>query len=520
MRFSVGVGMKLHPFSIPYRSLERWFVLSAGGVPLGFFIGLHGFAIVALVVLLLVALFAWEVAYYRRFVYDLAPPVFKIKSGVISRREREIPLRRIQNVDINRNLVQRFLGLAVVRLETAGGEISEAHLRFVAFPHAKALQREIRHLKQEGEHPGEVPQPQRSGEVLFELEPIELLVLCLASFDARILGLIAFALPFVAPGVPWEWIPPAPMGALIVAIVAVLIVLASWVTGAFVTYITYHGFRLSRHGEDLQIERGLLSRYDGSVPIDKIQTLTLQDNPLKRVLGYATLKIETAGYSPQQAASEGVQSAVPLARLDRVMRLVGTLDDIEPITLEQAPRRARTRYMIRYALAVLALVGALLVVDLAYGIPEATGVTWYHPAPLALLAPLAGHVRWKHLGYAMQENHVITRSGYWSRHTKIVPYYRIQNAITTETILQRRWDLANLTADTAGSLSLHARSASALDIDAQTAQTVRETIHDRLQAALSSEEVKDLLAGEIGRSVLDEMDETTSSPGGDAHTDP
>lgn len=497
--------MKLHPLSIPYRALERWSMLLAGFVFFGFVGGLNIVAIGVLTVLLFGAIIAWEIAYHKRFEYRLAPPVFEIKSGVVSRREREIPLRRIQNVDINRNVVHRVFNLAMVDLETAGGDATEARLRYVSFPRAKWLQDEIRRLNRDAEdHPGPPDRQETRPEVLFELEPTELLVLSLTSYDARILGLLAFALPFASPGIPWGWIPPAPLGALVIAAAVLALFFASWVTGAFVTFVTYFGFRLSRFGDDLQIERGLLSRYDGSVPMDKIQTLTVQDNPLKRALGYATLRIETAGYSPQQTADEGSQSAVPLARQGRALALARTLEDVAPFELKRPPKRSRTRYMIRYALALSGLVGILFAVETTLGIPDVIGVAWYHPWPLVLLAPIAGHLKWKHRGYATGDAHVITRTGFWNRHTKIVPYYRVQNAISTQTILQRRWALASVTADTAGSFSLKSRSAQALDIDEARAQTLQDSIHDRLQASLARDEVQTLLESEIGRSVLDE----------------
>ena len=158
--------MKLSPLSVPYRVLERGgsllvaaaFIVFSGGSMLD---GLAGpltlFALLGVGVLLLVG---YEVAYYQRYEYELTADTFDIHSGVFARRDREIPLRRIQNVDISRNVVQRVLGLAAVDFETAGGSETEASLRFVSFEEAKRLQREVPRLKRStaGEEPEE-PEP-------------------------------------------------------------------------------------------------------------------------------------------------------------------------------------------------------------------------------------------------------------------------------------------------------------------------------------------------------------------------
>ncbi len=49
-----------------------------------------------------------------------------IRSGILFRNERHVPYARIQNLDAVRNVVHRLLGVAVVRVETGGGQAPEA----------------------------------------------------------------------------------------------------------------------------------------------------------------------------------------------------------------------------------------------------------------------------------------------------------------------------------------------------------------------------------------------------------
>ncbi|MFB6196048.1 MAG: PH domain-containing protein [Haloplanus sp.] len=478
--------MKLSPLSVPYRVVERGaglvftaaILLSGASAALGPVGGLAGIALVGLGVLLLVG---YEITYHRRFEYDLAGDTLDIRSGVVSRRNREIPVRRIQNVDISRNVVQRVLGIAAVDFETAGGSETEASLRFVEFEEAKRLQGEIGRLKRDASE--EETSEADAGEELFALSPRELAIVGALSFDLRIPGLVLVIVSGSVPALSSMLSARSVLLAAGAVAVAVAVVLVSWLGGAAAAVLNYYGFRLTRVGDELQYERGLLRRYDGSIPLDKVQTLTVIDDPLKRRFGYASLRIETAGYTPGGGAGRtGSEAAVPLATRDRVFDLADRIESFGTPTFERPPKRVRRRYAVRYLLALGAVVGALYGVDFLVARP----VPWYAPLPLAAFVPVAAHYKWLHRGYWLGDDHLVTRNGVLRRRIKIVPYYRIQTVIDARTVFQRRWKVATVTADTAGSLSLVGNDAAAVDVDETAADDLRATLPTRLRAALAT----------------------------------
>jgi putative membrane protein len=480
--------MKLSPLSVPYRVLERGgsllvaavFVVFSGGAMLEGIVG--SLTLVALLGLGVLALVGYQVAYYQRYEYELTADTFDIRSGVFARREREIPLRRIQNVDISRNVVQRVLGIAMVDLETAGGSETEASLRFVSFAEAKRLQREVPRMKR-GAEPGTVEEPEPATE-LFALSDRELALVGLLSFDFRVPGLLALLLSGSVP-VASSFLPRVGVAGLagVVAVLVVGVVLVSWVVGAVVAVLNYYDFHLVRAGDELQYERGLLQRYDGSIPFDKLQTLTVEDTPLKRWFGYATLLIETAGYAPGQSSGggRGSEAAVPLAERDRVFALANDIDPFGEPDISRPPKRVRRRYAVRYLIVIAVLTG------LAFGADAVLGLPFPPVLPLLFLVvvPPAAHLKWLHRGYWLGDEHVVTRNGVLKRQTKVVPYSRIQTIIDTRTVFQRRWNLATVTVDTAGSLSLTSGDAAAVDVDEAVADELRTELDERLRVALA-----------------------------------
>ena len=476
--------MRLDSRSVPYRVVENaariagvivFSLLFGGG---GGGNGLAGTLLFVVVGVLAVA--AWETAYVRRFTYQVAGDTFDIQSGVLSRREREIPFERIQNVDIAQNVVQRAIGIAEVRIETAGGGTSEAQLQYVSRSEATRLQELISSRK----HEGTERDPGAPDDILFELEGRELTLLGFTSANFRFFGaiLVLFSVLGSAGAQRTEMAAPEPrMGLILLAgpALAIAALVTLWVVSGVRAVLRYYGFRLLRHEGELRYERGLFQRYNGTIPLSKVQTLMIRENFIARTVGYANLVIETAGYSPGQG-SDSVESAVPIARRDRVFALAETIEDVGDIDFERPPARARIRYLARYTIVVA------IAVALAAGYHAATGNLgdWYLAAALWVLVPPAAHLKWTQLGYHYDDNHIVTRQGFWTRRITIVPYYRVQTVSDSQTVFQRRRNLATLVVDTASSGGFWGGDAVALDIDVDVARNLREECHDRFQKSI------------------------------------
>ncbi|MFC4551497.1 PH domain-containing protein, partial [Halorussus sp. GCM10023401] len=318
------------------------------------------------------------------------------------------------------------------------------------------------------------------GEELFALSAGELALVSVLSFDLRYFSLLAFG-PALFPFVPGV----AELAVFGGVVLAAMLGVGLWALSAAVTFARYYGFRLAQVGDELRYERGLLERYDGSIPMAKVQTLSMGENVLMRRFGYATLAVETAGYGPGQSPSQGSEAAVPLAARERVVSLAREIEPFDGAEFSRPPKRARTRYAFRYVGGSALLVAVLYIAWSLAGRP----LVWYAPfAPLAFVAvaPLAAHLKWANRGYATGENHVFTRNGFWNRTTKVVPYYRVQNVIETQTVFQRRRRLASVLVDTASSAGIGGRVAAAVDLDAEDAAELRELVGEKLQASLAA----------------------------------
>lgn len=494
--------MNLDYRSVPYRILENAYrivglvVISAlfstgdgsqggAGDPGTSFLAFGSFVLLGLT-----AVAVWELAYVKRYEYRISPDTLDISSGVFSRREREIPFDRIQNVDIAQNVFQRALGIAEVRLETAGGGETEARLRYVSRPEATRIQE----IVSERKHGETERDPDDADDALFELDSSELAVLGLTSANFNLFGLVV--LIFVVLGTPVAAEQVSPRLAVLLLLgpaVAALALVVLWILSGVQAVLRYYGFRLVRHEDELRYQRGLFQQYNGTIPLSKIQTLMIRENVIARAVGYGNLAIETAGYAPGQG-NDDVESAVPIAKQARLFKLARTIEDFGDISFTRPPKRARLRYLARYTMVVGVLVAALGVIHLRTGALS----DWYLGVALWLLVPPGAHLKWVNLGYHCEENYVITRSGFWTRQTTVVPYYRMQTVSVSQTVFQRRRRLGTLVVDTASSGGFWGGNAVALDIDIEEASRLHETIHDRFQLSARERQTPNLRTARSG----------------------
>lgn len=479
--------MKLSKISIPYRAGQKLlgiivFTLFAtsgsfASAPISaiagiLFLGIAGILIVA----------GYEYLYWKKFEYTVESDGLKIVSGVISKNDRDIPLKRIQNVDVNRNIVQRLLGISKADIETAGGGSTEASLKYVDYEEAQQLQKKVRELKnrrksdveQEGEEAGKKRDD-------FVLSDKNLTILSLASVDMRIIGAVGFFFSIFggAIGSQMEGVLPQTLGIAAIGAFGILSIGAIWISSAASKFIKFYDFRLQFHDNALEYERGLLNRASGTIPEEKIQDIIIEENLFQRRLGFASLEVETAGYSQQQGEIDtGSETVIPLAKREEVEKFAQEIGGYSEPDLQGIDEKARTRYFHRYALA-----GATLGI-IGFGLSQLLQLSpiVYFPAVLVLLSSRkAAQLKWENIGYCLDEKRVFTRRGFWNRRTYVIPYFRIQNFMETQSIFQRRWDQSTLLLDTAGSVLSFPMI---VDMDKQSAEKLRSELFKNFQESL------------------------------------
>ncbi len=80
---------------------------------------------------------------YANFFYILGDEELIVRHGVFSTERVLIPYAKIQNVNVSRNVLNRILGTATLKIETAGGNPGEAEATIPSVPNFEKVVDEI-----------------------------------------------------------------------------------------------------------------------------------------------------------------------------------------------------------------------------------------------------------------------------------------------------------------------------------------------------------------------------------------
>ncbi|MFN7781939.1 MAG: PH domain-containing protein [Lysobacterales bacterium] len=106
--------------------------------------GLRLLGLLAAVFLILqIAAFLFARASYRRTRYALDAEGLLIQRGVIWQSETRVPRSRVQHTDLNRGPIDRWLGLAELRVHTAGTRLAAVSLGGLREDEARRLRNDL-----------------------------------------------------------------------------------------------------------------------------------------------------------------------------------------------------------------------------------------------------------------------------------------------------------------------------------------------------------------------------------------
>ena len=134
-------------------------------------------------------------------------------------------------------------------------------------------------------------------------------------------------------------------------------------------FIRLYDFRLTRIREDLRTEYGLFTRVTATVPIRRVQKITVRAGPLHRWLERTTVRVETAGGAGGKSAAHAREWLAPLLReQDLPALLQGVLPgfDVAALTWQPVHPRAFAR-AVKPGLVVTAVVTLVAAVAIGWG---------------------------------------------------------------------------------------------------------------------------------------------------------
>jgi putative membrane protein len=236
----------------------------------------------------------------------------RIETGLLRRDSRQLPIARIQAVDLVRPFLARMLGLAELRVRLAGSGDADGRLAYLPEQAAEALRARLL-----ATHHGLDPATPEPAESVVTSVPTGRLAGA-ALIPAAQLAVLAV----VVGGVTAAVVPGGLLGAG--ALLIWLLIICGAIAWRRVS--TQYAFTVAASPDGVRIRRGLLGTVAETIPVARIQAVRMIEPLFWRPLHWCRLEVDVAGrlgHDRPEGTGEVRKALLPVGRRDQAGRLLG-----------------------------------------------------------------------------------------------------------------------------------------------------------------------------------------------------
>ena len=281
--------------------------------------------LVLLGIVLIAGLVKWLVTRWA-----LDGQTLRIETGLFKRDARQLPLSRIQAVDVVRPFLARMFGLAELRVRLAGSGRSNGRLAYLAEPVAVDLRARLL----AGHHGLDLATPEPAVRPVATVPANQLVVsavLTPASFVAALLVAAIIALPEIS------------RAAAATTVGFLVVYLIGFARQLWRRVVDQYGFAVGVAPDGLRVRRGLFSTVSETIPYARVQAVRKVEPLLWRPLKWCRLEVDVAGSAGQEQGGRSAKltrSLFPVGQVDVADQLFSSLLGLRQFPLSKPPERA------------------------------------------------------------------------------------------------------------------------------------------------------------------------------------
>jgi putative membrane protein len=372
-----------------------------------------------------------------------------LTSGMLVKHRTELPLQKIQSIQLRQNMLHRITGTCGIIMDTAGSESTEFKMEAVRANDAQDLQQWVRSRHQhilKAEKNSDLPFTERDS--LIQLGFTDFAKLCLSENHLKSLALVAFFIMGKAYDISQQFgfdskefisdnsrnfvLSIQTGGALLFTGLMVAILFSS-----VRVLLKFYGYRLQQTKVAYEMSWGLFTRHRKTMPFSKVEFFTWWSNWLRQKMGLYVLRLHSLSESETEQA---MQIQLPVTNRQMLGQIAHTYiaempadTGVEPVGIEKA-------YVIRKIL-LIGLPLALLVGTLAWFY-----VQW-HAAWVLLWLVYYGFSKYafyKNYKVWMTNDAIQVSRGTWGREQVVIYLNKIVSVSLHTSPFQRKHGYANL----------------------------------------------------------------------------
>jgi len=400
---------------------------------------------------------------YRNFTFflDDQNDEFVITEGILNKTKTTIALYKIQQVNIKQSLLQRFIGVHALEVDTAGSKEQEVSIK--AISHRLALDLKAKLLDNETKMPANavaentVSQTASDEKPFIDISLLSLLKVGITSNYIRSLGLLlAFfftiydnVMRFSNQGyINEDQFNGYVNKALIMQSIGILVVVlfgAIIVINVVRTMVRYFGYTITRQKGSLLLSFGLFNTKSTIIKPEKVQIVSFTRNYFQKKMDILELKIKqaTAGEKEERKQAVEIPGCNAVER-DAILKLLFGKIPQKGVMLQ--PNFRKLVFAIFLAI-VLPLCG-FYAVALNAG-EDFLQFNWIVPV-YVIFALLVLCFGFRNYRLFITGDFIIKQSGAWDIKNEIIEPQKIQALAVSQLFWHKNADIGYLTIHTAG----------------------------------------------------------------------
>lgn len=413
-----------------------------------------------LVILGFIILLIFQLLYsyknYLNFKFHIKDGRFFLRHGVFKFTDTDIPFDRIQNININQNLIQQMLNVVGFEIETAGQGSAEIKIKALSREDALALKQILlqnKTVEQETEtdisEKANLSSTKIPSEKVFKLDLGRLLKVGLSANYLKGFGLVFVFIMTLFQyvedifsnifniNVSDAYVDKVNTGLGFFVAIFVLIILASFLVTVINTLIRYFQLKITKIKNDFEVEYGLFKRVNQVIKKSKTQVFELETNPIRDIF-----KIKSVFIS--QASSEVLNDKKKIGLVglskDEVEILFKSLFDLDyrqDFIISQSSIKLMFRLVSSYVLICSAIGVAMF-----YWIGKI--IVTIIPLLIVFLLVFVALKKVKKSYVGVNENLVFIHSGSIHTNKKYIATHKIQSVALKRNVFQQRNQHADL----------------------------------------------------------------------------
>ena len=391
---------------------------------------------------------------YRNFKFKINNNHFVLEKGIIKKTNISIAFDRIQNINFKQNLIQQFINVYGVSIETAGSNKTEIIIKALSHHKALALKELISKTKISNEIVDEKEKP------LLNINTRELLKVSLTEnhfrslflFLALIVGFFQQIEQVFESFGKKEYIneylnksTEVVLGSIILIILVFLCLLFISIFSSFVgVFLRHFNLFLFVRKDAFEINQGLLTKKSIVLKKQKVQSITVSSNPFKRWVGISYVVFKQAMSGKMKNKKDKVIKIVGCEH-DQINLIKNHLFDSGQLDASQkhyTDSYYKTRILFLTSIILLVINSSIfLIFDILYVL--------YITLLLLPLCYFLIHKKIKKTFYKISTNLLLVGKGLVDTHHTYFQLFKVQNVTMKQTIFQQRRNVVDLILQTA-----------------------------------------------------------------------